>query len=104
MKTQILVKSFYLFLTFILLIILVFVLTSIYFDLNYLISPTFKIIKWTGLNIILIHIIYMLILGYLIFKNKLKKNILFYSSLINLFLSLTTFIYSSIYFYDFLKF
>ena len=101
MKLRILLKSFYMILAFSLSIILVIVFTNIYFSLNYLISPTFKIIKWTGVNIIIIHLLYIFIFILMIFKIRLFTNFNFYSTLIALILICISLIYSIIYFYDF---
>jgi len=104
MKLQILLKSFYIILFFLLTIIIVILFTNIYFDKNYLISPTLNIIKWTGINIIIIHFLYIFILiGLMIFKVRfIISN--FYSSYIALILISISLVYSIVYFYDFLKY
>lgn len=105
MKLQILLKSFYIILFFSLTIIMVILFTNVYFDANYLISPTFKIIKWTGINIIIIHFLYIFILiGLMIFKVRLFIISNFYSNCIALILISISLAYSIVYFYDFLKY
>lgn len=103
MKLQIFIQSFYITLSFSLCVILVIVFTNIYFDLNYLISPTFNLIKWTGLNIIITHLLYMSVL-IMLMKFRLFANFNFYSCLISLILISISLIYSIVCFYDFLKF
>ncbi len=104
MKLQIAFKSFLLILSFLTIIMITVFFTNIYFDSNYALSPTFKLIKWTGLNIILCHFIYINIFTSLIsYKGKLLANNYFYSIIITLILIIISLVFTVFYFYDFIK-
>lgn len=72
------------------------IFTNLFFELKYTISPTFKLIKWTGINIILLH--FLFILGLVIYKNRVERKVFFFSLL----MMMISLIYVIIYFYDFL--
>lgn len=104
MKLQIAFKSFLLILPFLAVIMITFFFTNIYFDSNYSVSPTFDLIKWTGLNIILCHFIYIVTLISLLFYEGKFLGSNFYSKLITLILIIISLIFTIVYFYDFLQY
>ena len=104
MNLQTILKSFYLILLFAFLVCLIVILTYYYFDYNYSISPTFDLLRWTGFNIILLHILYLLIIIYRIFKNKQKINLLYNSLFTTLLIIVISLILTVLYFYDFINY
>ena len=103
MKLQIAMKSFLLIMSFLCVIMLTIFFTYIYFDSNYSISPSFNLIKWTGLNIIFCHLIYIVVLISLFFyEGKFLGRNYFYSKLITLIFIIISLIFTIVYFYNFL--
>jgi hypothetical protein len=97
MKFKNLLKSFYIIIIFIIVCLFVVLCTNLYFDYKYINSPTFLLIKFTGINIIITHIVFNLIL---IFFYYYKDKFNFYITLIVfIFISLILQIY---FFYDFI--
>jgi hypothetical protein len=103
MKSQIAIKSFLFILSFLTLILLTLFFTRIYFDFKYLTSPTFNLIKWTAVNIILCHSIFIVaLITLLLYKGKFLGRIYFYTKLITLILITISLVFKVVYFYDFL--